>query len=355
MIKTYQFDVLTKLFVSGATPESGAELRATEIRGALRWWFRVLGGAAGDERTVAEQECAIFGGIAGGNPRKSRLMVRVSDVKLTSGRGNAVQLEAPQNSALGYLLFPLRDVARSYFVPNTNSREPAFTLSIVWQGAEEQFEIVEALITVFGNLGSLGFRSRRCMGALAFHGAVPMALADALGKFAKGDSAITIKELVDHSVDGRDAGDPLMVNSAESCTKALAVWLKGWRSYGPSNHRNDFKPGFKMASVDHDIGLNYIGTAVRPAIGLPIIQRYSSRKLTNDWEPADKDEKRFASPVILRPYRTEQGMWKALVIFVDARAWRKGTRVAVGRRTVEASLDLYNAMKADRQLDDVVI
>ena len=62
-----KLEFITPAFLSGAD-QGQAELRAASIRGALRWWFRVLGG-------TKEEETEVFGGVQGGATR-SKVIVR---------------------------------------------------------------------------------------------------------------------------------------------------------------------------------------------------------------------------------------------------------------------------------------
>lgn len=74
-IETYKLEFLTPCFCAGAD-QSVSELRATAIRGQLRWWFRALGGSAADEIVV-------FGGISRGEdktPVASKIVIRVRNV-----------------------------------------------------------------------------------------------------------------------------------------------------------------------------------------------------------------------------------------------------------------------------------
>jgi CRISPR type III-B/RAMP module RAMP protein Cmr1 len=89
-------ECVTPCLCAGARQDV-AEIRAPSIRGALRWWYRALGG---DKRTEAE----IFGSAAGSSGSASEVVVRVSRVVpgeskgriltsnqtfFTSGRGGA--------------------------------------------------------------------------------------------------------------------------------------------------------------------------------------------------------------------------------------------------------------------------
>ncbi len=355
---------ITHCFCAGADQKT-AELRAASIRGELRWWFRVLGGWQGDERPLRDQELELFGGLEATGEKKphaSKFIVRITDEQVKKDCKNAEELGATPNNAMGYLLFPLRPEKdpQTKQIVNPNRRgfiSPGgvFTLRLTPCGlAREPWESrLKALVTIFGELGALGFRARRCMGAMTFVDSTrPMGLREALNLF-KTSNSMCIKYLEKQ----RDAGE---------CVNKLGSFLKGWRSFGPKDHRNEDGPGFSYAKKDHDAGLLNAGdtTTYRPALGLPIIQQYSkdnnSRK--NDWSKSksenDKD-KRFASPVLLRPYRDSANEFYPLVIFVDERKWQKGDVVYIRRvkcerdgRAFPVSLGLYEAMKNDPDLKD---
>lgn len=237
------------------------------------------------------------------------------------------------------------------------SNLPTFDLQLTWLGNEGLWAEITALVGVWGHLGGLGFRQRRAMGALAFGENAP-ALTACLERFSQAGE-LTIKSL--------PAGDP------DSAVRALASWLKEWRSHGrsvdhphahPPNppHNRGFDP---YARNDHNRGADCLhqhgqltDRTFRPALGLPIIQRFQSGGTVNweyDWERERRTPKgRFASPVFLRPHRDAQGNWHALVIFVDAHKWPENHQVQlVVNRTASPRLvspALYEAMKNDNRL-----
>ena len=333
-------ELITRGFCGGASPEQQAEIRAPTIRGQLRWWFRVLGGFKTlGSMPLHDQEKLVFGAMAGDEGTASKLQVRV---RATNGSSlvsttvkNTDELNAGMNTPEGYLLFPLRPPrGRALFLTNL----PKFELHLNWRGDARHAEDIKALGTVFGHLGSLGFRSRRCMGALAFQDTAPMPFADAFTRFA-GVGGIAVKQLTSAA-------------NAEDATRQLANWLKGWRAHGRAPNLST-GPGFRYAKNDHDMGLgNNQGPAFRAALGLPIIQRFTTANRTSNWEEsAKRGEGRFASPVLLRPYRAQDGKaWRALVIFVEAHKWPAGKPVFLDGQPQKVSLDLYTAMKSDPAL-----
>ena len=74
MKKEYNLKFITPCFCAGADGET-AELRVPSIRGAIRWWFRLLGGNKLQEENV-------FGGISKDQGIKSCIVLRVKNVKL---------------------------------------------------------------------------------------------------------------------------------------------------------------------------------------------------------------------------------------------------------------------------------
>jgi CRISPR-associated protein Cmr1 len=342
ILQTYSLEVITPCFCGGAEPDQRAEIRPASIRGQLRWWFRVLGGFKSlPHQSVEEQEAMIFGSTAGDDGTAGMLTVRV--------KCNSISRDYPapgMQSPEGYFLFPLRN--------NPRHQIPAgqlFELQFLWRGGPSLAGDLSALASVFGNLGSLGFRSRRAMGALFLRSGMGLALA--LNRFNNSAQAIHVAEIQGNF-------QPQNQIPAEARAIAgLANWLKDWRSHGrtvdhawATTPNPPYNSGFTYAKNDHDIGYNMPQTAqspaFRPALGLPIIQR--TQRGANQWNQRQNASGRFASPVILRPHKDAQGHWHALVIFVEAKKWPQGQRVYLNGQPRAVSLDLYDAMKHDKRL-----
>jgi CRISPR/Cas system CMR-associated protein Cmr1 (group 7 of RAMP superfamily) len=347
---TFPLELITPCLAAGAEPERQAEIRATAVRGQLRWWFGALGGFASLNRwLLADQEQILFGPMNRNERRMGKLIVRVvgSSSTMRSHRlceANTLGGPDPGHPA-NYLAFPLQSPRkRALFFPPL----PQFTLQLTWRGTlhpwthKDQLERdLTALATVFGHLGSLGFRSRRALGALAPLSPGPD-LQSALNGFL-GASALVVKQLA--------------ARSGEDAVSVLAQWLRKWRSYGRTAGQrfNSFKPGFQFAKNDHDAGLQrQVAVTYRPAIGLPIVQHYSSNGATVYWNPSRSQRGeirgRFPSPVLLRPYRKSPHQWQALVIFVNSQKWPTDRQVYVDGHPRAVSLDLYEAMQKDPAL-----
>jgi hypothetical protein len=288
---------------------------------------------------------------------------------------------------LGYALFPLRPMEVSDGGRGKIQESQDFTLQIDWRGESRLKDDINALLHIWGSLGGLGFRSRRGFGSLHLKNP-SVALQEALS-FFQSPNSICVKELHVAKV---------LSNWRETAEKLLE-WYQSWRQHGQMHRRwdgnnkcwvsitdrqkasNRSKPGFRWARRDHNEGLDVLhigapnpdpenphgqpGITYRPALGLPIIQFFSSldndrgrlprgRATVNwewDWNAAKhKAEGRFASPVLLRPHRDASGKWHALVIFVDAQKWPVNKKVYLNGQPREVSLDLYEEMKRDQAL-----
>jgi hypothetical protein len=303
---------------------------------------------------VREQENMIFGTVAGGEGRAGKLLTRVSGLSPSTEAVDDIAMNARPGTERGFLLFPLRaekvgtpqERRRDRGVFNkgavSNASTPSFFLHAAWCGEQELCPEIRALISVFGHLGALGFRSRRAMGALALRSPAP-SLAEALKQF-QSSGAIAVRQL---SATG--PSDAILVS---------ARWLKSWRSHGRTGNNTAERsmPGFSFAKQDHDMAASHApGAAFRPALGLPIISKYGEWNESFDDAKARKNpryrgEGRFASPILLRPHRDAQGKWHALVIFVDAHQWPQGKQVFLNGQPRAVSLDLYNKMKSDPAL-----
>lgn len=370
---TLPLELITPGLCGGAKPDQQAEIRVPTIRGQLRWWFRVLGGFASDICDVRTQEQALFGGV-GDKAKASRLRLALTKPVVSNAAKNTDDLLLQPSDPAAYLIFPLRPLRRDGKVVDPKRRGwmeagTKFDLRVQWLGDPKDWANVCALLCVLVELGSLGARSRRAMGALALHRDVPglPTIKDALCRFKEHGKIEVIA---------------LGATSSDNAVDVLGNWLKSWRAHGRTvDHAMVLSPnsphnvGFNWAKKDHDIGITVGSGSVlqndqmsfRPALGLPILQFFSSGSPSIDWnesfdlsrsrEARYKGEGRFASPVLLRPRRVRkpQGThaWQALIIFANARAWppqKEAHLSSSGNKnvTVPVSRALYDEMKLAR-------
>ncbi|MGN0891157.1 MAG: type III-B CRISPR module RAMP protein Cmr1 [Candidatus Spyradenecus sp.] len=152
---------ITPAFLAGANQNS-PEVRAPSIRGALRWWFRVLGG-------TIEEEKALFGGIHDGTIASAG-RVRVVPGKLGK---NAGEVPCAPNTPYGYLSYFAKVSGNKEKIYRTQGKHylgegATFTLLIdEVRPAEALWEKLEQTVEAFCTFGALGLRATRGFGALA--------------------------------------------------------------------------------------------------------------------------------------------------------------------------------------------
>lgn len=165
-LKTERMQFITPCFCAGAE-QTEPEVRAASLRGELRWWFRCLGGNR-------EQEKKVFGAAAGGNNRSSSVALLVLDVNKPAENFNWIfetsqkqhseeqDDDRPVNSS--YITFFLRKRKKAYLPPGTQ-----FTLELrlLRKIDEKERELLELAWDCMCNLGSIGARSTRGLGAMA--------------------------------------------------------------------------------------------------------------------------------------------------------------------------------------------
>ncbi|KIE59471.1 hypothetical protein A946_02025 [Methylacidiphilum kamchatkense Kam1] len=341
ILNKYKIEFITPCICGGAEPEERAEIRIPSIRGQLRWWFRVLGGFKILSEDVREQEDMIFGSTTN-NPSASKLILRLSSPSnILSEKMNGTDLGADR-AYRASVPFPLRQQKdRRVIKKNT-----AFELSIFWKGRKEPFqktdelkESIDVLISIWVSLGGLGFMSRKGFGALTFsrESYPPHDLKTALS-FFKHPENILIKKLNNDTF-----------TDSNSARVSLWKWYKTTRAYKYKEYiKNDREAGLAIANNN-----KWEGKVYRPALGLPIIQHFSKRNIKNNinWYPRPDSKGRFASPILLRPFKSIKG-YLALVIFIEALKWPENKKVYINSIGTEVSLDLYNKIKNDSQLSE---
>ncbi len=330
---TIHFHLITPCFSSGANQEK-AEIRGPSIRGQLRWWFRALGG-------TAEEEQSIFGTIHGGRdgkePRSSSVRVRVSHVQgPRKDNQNLDDMGIKLREFQGYFLWPLRKNRRGRYYPRGKTF-PSFTLNLNHRPLVGGKELPRQTLLAFALLGTLGSRSRRGYGSLwpqsiTFNGEdvpIPQTLEELQGLLEEIlPKDFTVLALVREPGKTWDEDEALNI-CAES--------LRAFRCHKASQWGKD----------DHDVPYSQDSTQVyRPALGLPLTQRYRNGKTFKTSKPGVN---RWASPLLFKIVRLQQG-FMPLGIFCNHMVMKKDTLLSVeGRegeaREVRLSLDLWEAMQ----------
>lgn len=224
--ETYDLEFITPAFLCGAD-QNKAELRAPSIRGQLRWWFRVLGADAAEERDL-------FGGVQG-EPTASRIVVRVKNVQ---AKHEELPRFAPM-SDLNYLYFFAKVSGKKEGVHRTQrdacfAPGTRFTVELLARRplpghSRERFKLaVEAAF----RLGTLGLRATRGCGAMAETGRVT----------TRTDFAEWVRSLP-ATLTVRLAKDTVF-SSWKDCQSELGLFLRTFRKDNQKSGKEESALGF---------------------------------------------------------------------------------------------------------------
>lgn len=165
-------ETVTPLFLAGAEPNQGPELRPASFRGALRYWYRALmGGISGNNLQVVRQaEAHVFGTTEVSSAVAIRLqgtMNPLSTFRLDKETGQQGR------SGHDYLYYSTRSLGennRRPFAPRQSANRPGVTLLLSSRmgayEAELRVQHACAAAWLLTHLGGLGMRARRCAGSL---------------------------------------------------------------------------------------------------------------------------------------------------------------------------------------------
>lgn len=164
--RTYRFKTITPLFGGGVKAgfsDVDCLVRASSIRGQLRFWWRATKGAGCESLEVLKaRENKIWGSPDRGSP----ILIKVMNISPSRTKDR----ENVKNSAFGYsihdpegyALFPLRSQSE---VNKIHMPGIQFDLSVTWKDGELEVELMAAL-KAWANFGGIGGRTRRGLGAV---------------------------------------------------------------------------------------------------------------------------------------------------------------------------------------------
>ncbi len=164
-----EYELITPLFGGGVEPgmsDPVTTIRATEIRGHLRFWWRATRGGQfdGDLQEMKKAEDRLWGAASSGNdtlPSQVNIQVvptnRGRKFIARNNRGEEVGV-FDINSPFGYVAFPLRD-RRQHVIEGVK-----FKLNIRYPSASRTD--IEAALWAWETFGGIGGRTRRGFGAI---------------------------------------------------------------------------------------------------------------------------------------------------------------------------------------------
>ena len=273
----FEFELLTPAILAGANQQC-AEMRIPSIRGALRWWTRLIYGE--------EKEKRIFGHVTGKICQPSTVSLRLLS-SATPGVKNSQNATSITGNKFDYFLWPLEQNEgqnkRGILLANTR-----FKVALkVKNGCDE---IDEDILWSFILCGSLGTRSRRAYGSIwpvsvtidGKERKIPQTIDNFL------DRTDRFFENVDVSIYTLSEGEKDYKAAINVCSSFLKTLRCGKNQYGAA--------ASKWGKNDHDAGLEKEDQIYRAALGLPLVQKYSgNNKRTVEYSIVGWD--RLASPL----------------------------------------------------------
>ncbi len=356
-----EYQLITPLYGGGVKPTEAdpvTVVRATEIRGHLRFWWRACRGGKfnGNLTEMKKEEDAIWGkAYKKGDPTISQAKIIQITVDVDpSNRGNPVkpfiitEKKRPKsaNNIPGYAAFPLqpdRDELkkREPYVPDVRTNV-SFTLTISFP--EGRRKDVEAALWAWETFGGLGARTRRGFGAL--HLLKIDGFSYTQHPFSNNVKRWINEKLIEFVEPGvPPSGIPHLSRGAQlavtSADEVMRVWkrlidkLQSFRQAGrPSRSLWPEAEAIRAISSgkdSHDKDKRLSQKFPRAALGLPIIFHFIDDSDPEDTTLKEAGEKmeRFASPLILRPFLCRDNRAVGLILLLE------GTRVDLENLVLE--------------------
>lgn len=331
--ETREYELITPLFGGGAETKKADEIsviRATEIRGHLRFWWRATrGGQFANIQELREHEDSIFGSTE----KYSALQIDLTIIN----RGKTFPDQQDDNgddqsidsikSPLGYVAFPLRGENAEVI------EKVEFSVKFTYPSGFS--DDIKASLWAWEMFGGLGARTRRGFGAIQNknylpqnRNAVETDIQNNLTTYLSGNTwANDVPHLETFANTRYKVTNPS--NSEIEVWNYLVKQLQKFRQartgkYGRSKWSEpDAIRSRTSTSTAHRIPITNIDKFPRAAFGLPIVFKFKTDTITTFNDPItttlegfDEKQKRLSSPLIFRPIKcaNNQAVGIALIL-----------------------------------------
>jgi CRISPR-associated protein Cmr1 len=302
------YTLITPLFGGGVEPREAdpvSVVRATEVRGQLRFWWRALRGwqGQGSVERLLELESTLFGSAGEGGASPLAVEVEVLE------RGKDVEVAQYGRAVQWYLGFPLRGEGGWARV----KEGVAFRLRLRFPERVKSLNLaeeLEAALWAWETFGGIGARTRRGFGALLREGASPPTeeeIRERLGRYSRqGGWPEEVPHLTPQS----------LVRVVPLSWKELAERYQAFRQARPGG--NSRSPGRSLWPEPDEIRRltgrhapthpprHPVRKFPRAHFGLPIIFHFKDRGDPPDTTLKLREAERRASPLLFRPLGKEQ-------------------------------------------------
>ena len=298
----YDCTLITPMYGGGVEPgkvDRDMPVRASAIRGQLRFWWRLLHGAGRSPVDLFTEESALWGGISrSSGPQASRVSLRVQATPINDRQ---LKLKNQIGGFPSYALIPDRNAPQPRFL------NPGYEFKLLLRFAEavdstQRDQVIETL-RWWASFSGIGARTRRGLGAVRVEGLTPVCRTEVettggrmVLRSAQPDALGAWRVAVDKLRDFRQ-GRRIGRNPGTGGRPGRSRWPEPDAIRRLVRRRTKHDP-------EHPVDRFY----PRAAFGLPIVFQFKPSDVAEgdppDYvlEPADRDRNRMASPLILRPY-----------------------------------------------------
>ncbi|MEM6192252.1 type III-B CRISPR module RAMP protein Cmr1 [Shewanella scandinavica] len=322
---TYHCTLVTPMYGGGVEAgkvDTAMPIRASAIRGQLRFWWRIACGPFSSPKEMFDKEAEIWGGIGDG-AKASQVEIRVTTnhpINQTSSE-EIVTNKDKQGRGITYILgagdpakcldsgFKFKISIRYHL--RSNSSNP---LSI-----DSLKENVAQALNWWATFGGVGAKTRRGFGAVEVEGLCAIPIADFDDEMSSKGCKFSLAE-VEPTTDAQYAwkvatlrlqefrqGINVGRNRGEDKVFGRSRWPEPDQLRRMSNkYKANHEPEHKAGNV-----------FPRAAFGMPIIFDFNDRSKTepNTMTLLPKDAQRMASPLIIRPYKNGD-QWQAAALLL---------------------------------------
>jgi CRISPR-associated protein Cmr1 len=358
-----EYELITPLFGGGVEPGQYDDLtpiRATEIRGHLRFWWRATrGGRYGDDLNAMRKDEGLIWGAASTarNPRPAQVQIVVEK----RAAGQPIKYR-DLDSDLQYAAFPLQEGNKPVQEGVKFALRISFPQKIEFLDEDNRVQIfanvraeVEAALWAWETFGGVGARTRRGFGALR----CTHKDGDEFSFASAANTPVEVRTVIDddlyeHLVEGKWPKDvphlsadiffyriTLIKTNRKDAWKKVIAELKIFRQHRPGFGRSRWpepdairnltkqwlKPGSKGSThPGHLPHPNNSGKFPRAVFGLPIVFHFKDNDEDHpsnaDHDPRDvvlklDSHDRLASPIILRPLCLSEGRYVGLAVLLE--------------------------------------
>lgn len=332
---TLHCELITPMYGGGVTSTKVDEkmpIRASAIRGQLRFWWRLLAKHKWQLNDIPKAEKELWGGMNDGDAdgQVGQVLLKISDVHNEATIRNKLT-SYEEFPSLKYVLFPAYNETNPDLKPHKLLKADDITWKLQFafsptSSQDKQNQVIETL-QWWANFGGLGFRSRKGLGAVYVsqspdYPQIAQRLTDE--QIQKAGCQLVVRQ--DNPTDAVRALSTAVQKLADFRQKPSVGRNEGQQQNRPGRSRwpepDALRRIYKRHAPNH-APVHLAGNVfARAVFGLPILFDFGPSSKQGDpnvktmLEPSDGE--RLASPLILRPVyvgeRNGQKQWRAAAL-----------------------------------------